>query len=197
MSKDIVTKKVVFGGDSGVGKTSIIRKYVENEFSQFSSTPTVNVNFSSKEITVNDSTVKLQFWDTAGQEAYRSISVSYFRNAKGIVLVYDVTNPQTFLNLKDWIGMIEEKAGNIPWIIFGNKSDLMENAISEEEIASLAQDYGVNYFIGSAKDGVNIDEAFYNLTELMIERDQSGAIVETENVTVDVQKQEPQTKKCC
>ena len=194
MNNAINAKKIVFGGDSSVGKTSIIKKYCENTFINEGTTPTVNVNFSTKDITVDDKDVKLQFWDTAGQEAYRSISASYFRNAKGVVLVFDLTNTESFFNLNEWIKMVKEKAGDIPWIVFGNKSDLVDNIkIQDNEVQEFSENHNVPCFTGSAKEGTGIEEAFYQLTVMMLEAEaQKPEVQETA-----LPQPKKDGKKCC
>ena len=184
--------KIVFCGDSSVGKTSIIKRFTTQKYEQ-NTASTINVDFSSCEIKVNDETYRLQVWDTAGQEAYRSISVSYFRNAKGIFLVYDLTSRETFNKLEDWIDLIQSNTLGVPFVIFGNKSDLVDNqCVSEEEAISYAERHETMSFMGSAKDGINIEEAFYELTKLMID-----SSVETEQEGVTLKEKQEKKTGCC
>lgn len=118
--------KLVIVGDPSVGKTSLLKRIIDNEFSD-KYTSTLGVDFSFKEINVRDSRIKLQIWDTAGQERYRSLITSYYKHTDGIILVFDLTDPQSFKNLLDnWLTHITNYlSGDFPKIlIFGNKADL-------------------------------------------------------------------------
>ena len=162
--------KVVIVGDTSVGKTSILYNYVEASHSN-NLISTVGLDFRSKILDVTGIPVKLQIWDTAGQERFRTLSKQLFRGARGIVLVYDITNRNTFFQLNYWIKSFdafdirEEQV-----LIIGNKVDLADNREVNESVArKLAQDHSFNYIETSAKDGTNIQNAFQILaTELNI-----------------------------
>ncbi|XP_052560480.1 ras-related protein Rab-10-like isoform X3 [Tympanuchus pallidicinctus] len=121
--------KVVMAGESCVGKTSIVRRYTEpNAAAAFSSSssylPTIGIDFKVKCITLSGTRVKLQIWDTAGQERFHTLSTSYFRGAQGFVLVYDITNLDSFQGVTSWMKDIHEKAGDeVDIILLGNKCD--------------------------------------------------------------------------
>ncbi|XP_065609824.1 ras-related protein Rab-10-like isoform X2 [Cyrtonyx montezumae] len=120
--------KVVMTGESCVGKTSIVRRYTEPgaaaAFSSSSYLATIGIDFKVKRITLNGTRVKLQIWDTAGQERFHTLSTSYFRGAQGFVLVYDITNLESFQGVTSWMKDIHEKAGDdVDVILLGNKCD--------------------------------------------------------------------------
>lgn len=197
------TFKIVFCGDSAVGKTTILRKFVaakdpakQKEIDNQVFGPTINVDCLSREIVVNDQTYLLLLWDTAGQEAYRSVSVSYFRNARGIILVYDVTQRETFDKLDDWVNLIKEHTKDVPFVIFGNKNDLTDQIkVTEDESMSYAFNNDTSAYIGSAKSYTNVEEMFYELTKTIIDSD----VPQEENKqNVDI-KQNGDKKKsgCC
>ena len=162
--------KVVIVGDTSVGKTSILYNYVQPTHSN-SLISTVGLDFRCKILDVTGIPVKLQIWDTAGQERFRTLSKQLFRGAKGIILVYDITNKNTFLQLNYWIKTFETfEIREEQVLIIGNKVDLADNReISEGVARRLAQDNSFNYIETSAKDGTNIQKAFQILaTELNI-----------------------------
>ncbi|NXE55885.1 RAB44 protein, partial [Casuarius casuarius] len=115
--------KIIFVGNSSVGKTSFLRRFCEDRF--FPGTPaTVGVDYSVKTVTVDNSQVALQLWDTAGQERYRSITKQFFRKADGVIVMYDITAKDTFTAVKQWLMSIEEATGeNVPVLLLGNKTD--------------------------------------------------------------------------
>ena len=162
--------KVVIVGESYVGKTSILYNYVQATFKE-NLISTVGLDFRSIILDVTGIPVKLQIWDTAGQERFRTLSKQLFRGAKGIVLVYDITNKNSFFQLNHWIKSFDRyEIREEQVLIIGNKVDLAENReISESVARKLAQDYSFNYIETSAKDGTNIQNAFHVLaTELNI-----------------------------
>lgn len=156
-------------GDSTVGKTSILYQYTNNQFlSQHLAT--VGIDYYNKDETINNKLVRVKIWDTAGQERYKSLTSTFFRNAQGIILVYDVTNPETFDNLKYWIQSINSNLGvqsNVKKVIIGNKIDLPRE-VSKEEAENLANEYGIKYFEASAKDNINIKESIRYCVEISI-----------------------------
>ncbi|XP_035173063.1 ras-related protein Rab-10-like isoform X3 [Oxyura jamaicensis] len=122
--KPALLVKVVMAGESCVGKTSIVRRYTEPGAAPSSYLATIGIDFKVKPITLNDTRVKLQIWDTAGQERFHTLSTSYFRGAQGFVLVYDITNMDSFQGITSWMKDIHEKAGDeVDVILLGNKCD--------------------------------------------------------------------------
>ena len=157
--------KIVLVGDSLVGKTNIIRNYLSNEFSP-ETKPTIGIEFGSKNLNLNNKIIKLQIWDTAGQEKYRSITLTYCKGANGFFIIYDITKKQTFDNIEIWINLIKENIHNedINIILLGNKSDLNDKReISFEEDLEKAKKYNFGFCEVSALNGNNIKYAVFLL----------------------------------
>lgn len=136
--------KVVLIGDTGVGKTNLLSRYLKNEFS-FDSKTTVGVEFGSKRFEIDGYKIKGQIWDTAGQERFRSITNAYYKGAKGALLVYDVTRRETFENISKWVPELKQTGDkDVTIILVGNKSDLEnERQVSTEEGNKKAELYRI------------------------------------------------------
>ena len=160
---DILLKLVMIG-DSGVGKTNILSRYINNEFS-LTSKATVGVEFCSTIVKKNGKLIKLQIWDTAGQERYKSITSAYYKGSKGAFVVYDISRKNTFDNVDKWINELKNNGSEDVFIILvGNKSDLKDQReISEEEVKKKAELYNVAFCETSDLEGKNIEYAFENL----------------------------------
>lgn len=158
--------KVVLIGDSGVGKTNILSRYVRDEFS-IETKMTVGVEFGSKLLKVDDKTIKIQIWDTAGQEKYKSITNAYYKGAKGAFVVYDISRKDSFTNVDRWIG--ELKANGDPEVsilLVGNKCDLEENRqVTQEQALKKSEQFGIAFCETSAMQAVNIEKAFSIMVE--------------------------------
>ncbi len=176
-----VTIKIVTIGESGVGKTSIVSRYVMNEFKEITS-PTVGVDFSSKVLNTNESIVNLQIWDTAGQERMRAMASAYYREANGVILVFDITNRLSFDRIPFWIKEIRENGDNrLKIVVIGNKSDLNDRRqITLEEAKAFAAEKGYFYFETSAKEneGDVISKAFQELVKITLEFIQPDELLE-------------------
>lgn len=157
----VISYKFIIIGASGVGKTAILKRLVEDTFSEESQS-TIGVEFDSTMLNIDGKKVKLQIWDTAGQERFRSISKAYYRNAVGVILVFDLTERKTFDDLSNWLNDIHTLCDpNCVIQLIGNKSDLEENrAISLAEADAFAQRNQMHYMETSAKSGASISEAF-------------------------------------
>lgn len=196
--------KVVIVGDSGVGKTNLIKRFVTNSFSQ-NSKATVGVEFLSKSYRINEQVFKIEMWDTAGQERYKSITAAYYKGAKGALIVYDITQKTSFENISKWMSEIREKSSkDMKLMIIGNKTDLKdERQVTTEEASSKAQDLGAPIMETSALDASNVKEAFYDLIkEMYREIRKKLDIVESqaesgkEGVQLDT-NEEKKKKSCC
>ncbi len=156
--------KIVIVGDSSVGKTNLLNRFVQNEFSN-DSRATVGVELSTKTYKVNGKIIKFHFWDTAGQERFKSITSAYYKGAKGAIIVYDITNKDSFLHLDKWIREIKEQLGkNFNCIICGNKSDLEnDRKVSISDGLDVAEANHVLFLETSALNSSNVEEAFITL----------------------------------
>ena len=204
-SYDLIFKLVLIG-DSGVGKTNILSRYISNEFS-LASQPTVGVEFGSKIIKKQDKSIKLQIWDTAGQERYKSITNAYYKGSKGAFVVYDISRKSTFENVDKWIDELKENATeDVHIMLVGNKTDLEDKReVQTEEVAKKAEQYKVAFCETSALKGKNIEKAFDTLVEEITKIAVSQRLVEikreSDSNTVSLNTQE-ETKtekesKCC
>ena len=189
--------KVVLMGDPGVGKSSILDSYLENDFNP-NIESTVGVSFKTKEIPFQEKIVKLNLWDTAGQEKYHSLTKMYCRGAKAAILVYDITNRDTFNNLKNWHQMVSELSNeNTIFAVVGNKEDLIDReAVGLDEARAFATKINATYKKTSAKNGVGIEELFRAITckvfpELETSRAQSTIILDKSPVY------KTNKKSCC
>ncbi|KAM9392370.1 ras and EF-hand domain-containing protein homolog [Pholidichthys leucotaenia] len=158
--------RIVLAGDAAVGKSSFLLRLCKNEF-KMNSSATLGVDLQMKTLIVDGEPVLLQLWDTAGQERFRSIAKSYFRRADGVLLLYDVTCEQSFLNVREWVDTIEDVAhDNIPIMLVGNKCDLRKgatNCVPTSYGEKLAMTYNTLFCEASAKDGSNVLEAVLHL----------------------------------
>lgn len=192
-----IAYKICIIGSSGVGKTSILKHYLENAFDEQSQT-TIGVDFYSQNVVVDDEEVTLQIWDTAGQERFRSISISYFRNSYGALLVFDVNDESSFNSLEGWINDYHRNCiPNSRVVLIGNKTDL-ERKVSYQDAENFAKRHGLVYIETSAKTGGNVADAFSRLASEIHGEVKRGKIippVKVEDQLEDFGKQ-PQ-KGCC
>ena len=156
--------KVVIIGDSGVGKTNLLKRFITNTFSE-DTKATVGVEFMSRTYKIDKYIFKVEIWDTAGQERYKSITAVYYKGAKGALVVYDTTSKVSFDNLDKWMEEITEKTSkDIKIMIIGNKIDLKEfREVPTEEAIKKAKAMGVPILETSALDATNVNKAFYDL----------------------------------
>ena len=163
--------KIILIGEPGVGKTSIMSKYISNEFKS-SYQSTLGVEFKSKEIYIdNSSCARLKIWDTCGQERFRSITRQYFKNSNGVFLVFDLTNGETLKKINVWLRDIKDNINDDDCVIFliGNKMDVKTRDISiSEEAKQFANDKKINYYEVSAKTGTGVINVFEKITKKMI-----------------------------
>ncbi|KAL4254393.1 Ras-related protein RABD2b [Abortiporus biennis] len=156
--------KLLLIGDSGVGKSCLLLRFAENSFTD-SYLSTIGVDFKIRTVDLDGKTMKLQIWDTAGQERFRTISQAYYRGAHGIIVVYDVTDSESFDNVKTWFTEINRHATEgVQKLLIGNKSDLVEKKVVDFNAAkAFADEKGVTFLETSAKDSSNVDDAFLAL----------------------------------
>lgn len=163
--------KILLIGDSGVGKTCIMCRYSHDAFSS-NYVSTIGVDFIMKTIELNGQRIKLQIWDTAGQERFQAITASFYRGAMGIMLIYDVTNGQSFDNISRWLRNIDQNASeDVVRMIMGNKSDLAEaRLISKEQAEKVAIHHAIPFMETSAKANINVAEAFREIALRILEK---------------------------
>ena len=162
--------KVLFLGNSNVGKSSLFLRFVDDIWND-TFVPTIGVDFKIKTLEIDQKKVKLQIWDTAGQERFKNIISSYYRGVHGILLIYDVTEKDSFKNLNNWLIEIEKNANkNVVKVLIGNKADLEDKrVISYNQGKEFADMYGLKYIETSAKKNINVRDAFETLAREIIE----------------------------
>jgi len=160
--------KVPIVGDSGVGKTALLLRFVEDKFDE-SPTATLDEDYKMKQIAVDNQRVKLQIWDTAGQERFRTVTSSFYRAAKGTILVFDVTNPATFSQAQQWVTDIRNNTSQTaPLFLVGNKTDLPDRKVTADSAKEFAKTHRLEYYETSAKSSQGVTEAFTALCRAMI-----------------------------
>ena len=156
--------KILIIGESGVGKTCFLLRYAENSFVA-NHLLTIGIDFKIKMIEIEGKIIKLQIWDTAGQDRFRTITKTYYKGSHGVILVYDVCDEKSFGNMKNWVNQIEQNArSSICKVLVGNKCDKPERVITEEQGRKFAEEFNMQFYETSAKTGQNVNEAFTYLT---------------------------------
>ena len=170
-SESSKTFKILTIGESGVGKTCILRRFVENKFLK-NHLATIGIDFKTKTLNINNQEIKLKIWDTAGQERFRNITTQYYKGADGIVLIYDGTDDASYEKIRDWMEQIlsNTKREDIGLVLLGNKCDMEPRAVTEEQGNKMAEELKVSYFETSALTGQGINEAFNELTRDIMKR---------------------------
>jgi len=163
--------KLLLIGDSGVGKSCLLLRFAEDSYTE-SYLSTIGVDFKIRTIDLEGKTIKLQIWDTAGQERFRTITAAYYRGAQGIIVVYDVTDSESFENVKMWLKEIERYAAeHVDKLLIGNKSDLVGKKVVEYSIAKeLADSLSIPFLETSARDSTNVEQMFLTMARQIQER---------------------------
>ena len=188
-------------GDTNVGKTSLLLNYTDNYYVG-SHVATVGIDYKFKSIKIKDIDVKLQIWDTSGQERFRSLAKNYLKNADGIIFVYDITDKKTFEGVKDWIKEAESH-GIYKQILVGNKCDLeRKREVSTDMLNKLGNKKKIKTFETSAKTGINVSKSFESLAELLVEGKSKEELNnlyrrETIKITGIKNNKKSEKKECC
>jgi small GTP-binding protein len=180
-----VLLKLVLIGDSSVGKTKLIQQWTQHTFDD-TSQPTVGIGYQQKEISIEGLKVIVQIWDTAGSDQYRSLIPAYFRGAHAALLVYDITSHRSFESLDGWLRKVQEHAEcNIVVLVVGNKSDLAsERTVTMDEGNDYAAKHSMTFIETSAKENVNIEEAFTQLVSIAVHELTSRKVQERSDAIV-------------
>lgn len=204
------TFKIIFIGDSSVGKTSIITKFCEDKFDPENATPTIGLAEKSKIIKIDPYTeVKFDIWDTAGSEKFGSITKNYYHDSNGIILVFDLTNEKSFKNIDFWMKEINDiiDENKVVKFLVGNKSDLEDIKIDDKMAEKYAGENGMKFVKISTKDGVNIDYLFEVLGNDIVKKmqdlqekneiieEQKNEIIEEKSEQYELNKEEKQNKQ--
>ena len=200
--------KIIIVGNSGVGKSNILGRYIKNEFNEETKS-TVGVEFASKKVNVNGVNIKLQIWDTAGQERYRSITSAYYKGSKGCFIVYDITSPQSYEDIEKWYDEIQKTGEKgLSVILIGNKCDLEdERKVTIEMGENKARDLNCPFFETSALNNIRIEDVFQSIAENIYNKykeeknmdddDDDYDIVYKGDKNININTDVKNEKKCC
>lgn len=163
--------KVLIVGETNVGKTSIVSRFIKGEVSE-SMNNTIGIDFVSTTIDVNDTSVRMQIWDTAGQERYRSITKAYYRGAQGVFIVFDLSNKKSFTTINKWIQSLDAETDmQTPKLLIGNKSDILdESELLEAQnlYSAKSKELGMPFIAVSAFSGLNIEKMFLEMGRMLL-----------------------------
>ena len=193
--------KIVLIGDTSVGKSCLLTRFADDQFTDNYVT-TIGVDFRFKTMIVMDKIIKVQVWDTAGEERYRSITNAYYRGAEGILIVFDLTNEESFKSIQNWINEVTVFTGkDVIIICLGNKSDL-KSEISKNTIDEFKKKTNLEIFNVSAKTGEGVEEAFKHIIELLIKKntdkkEENNAINLTPNTNNNNSPIDKKKESCC
>merc|ERR1711957_103934 len=176
--------KLLLIGDSGVGKSCLLLRFADDTYAE-SYISTIGVDFKIKTVSLDGQTIKLQIWDTAGQERFRTITSSYYRGAHGIIVVYDVTDGESYTNVKQWLEEIQRYAcEGVNKLLVGNKCDLANKRVVDKKSAEeFAEKHGITFLETSAKNNSNVEAAFMTMAGEIKARIAKKPQVENKNTT--------------
>lgn len=186
--------KILILGDSSVGKTCLLLRYTENKFANHYFT-TIGLDCKFKSLKIDDKLIGLSIYDTAGQERFRTITKSYYHGCHGIILVYDIENPDTFNSISTWIEQIKPNIDkNVTKILIGNKCDSTNRKVVFDEGKKLSQEFNMIFFETSALTGENVNEVFECMVRDLLNKNVEGFNKDNIMLTNDNKKKK---KKCC
>jgi len=190
--------KLVLLGESAVGKSSLVLRFVKGQFHEYQES-TIGAAFLTQTVMLDDTTVKFEIWDTAGQERYHSLAPMYYRGAQAAIVVYDITNQETFARAKTWVKELQRQASpSIVIALAGNKSDLSaKRMVDHDEALAYADENGLLFMETSAKTAMNVTDIFLAIAKKLPKGDQSG-VSTREGRTLQATDANPRTTpNCC
>jgi len=193
--------KLVLIGDSGVGKSCLLLRFADDSFTD-SYISTIGVDFRFRTVNIDLKTVKLQIWDTAGQERFRTITSAYYRGAHGIIMVYDVTNYESFEHVEEWLNEVNRHASESTLkLLVGNKADLQDDKkVATDEAKKFADNLGIPFLETSAKNSTNVEAAFLTMAKQLIQAKEANGTNKANDKDGQVILTSPkdsQKKGCC
>jgi len=192
--------KLLLIGDSGVGKSCLLLRFADDTYTD-SYISTIGVDFKIRTVDLDTKTIKLQIWDTAGQERFRTITSSYYRGAHGIIIVYDITDKESFDNVRQWLFEIDRYASeSVCKLLVGNKSDLTnKRAVEYEQAKAFADELNVPFLETSAKNAANVEQAFLTMAAQIKNKMQNQPAPTMKKQPVNIGESIPvkQSSGCC
>ena len=187
--------KAIIVGDGGCGKTAVVVRFSKGFFKEKYKL-TIGVEFAVKNLTLNNNVVKLQIWDTGGQERFQYVRPLYYKGAMGCIILFDLTNRASFEHIPKWIEEVEKEAGKIPMLLVGNKLDLKDQRqVPREEAEQMADELGMKYIESSAKTGNGVRDVFGALAYLMMGEDIPPEFLEEGDSSAYTPTEEPKKQK--
>jgi Ras-related protein Rab-1A len=193
--------KLLLIGDSGVGKSCLLLRFADDTYTD-SYISTIGVDFKIRTVDLDTKTIKLQIWDTAGQERFRTITSSYYRGAHGIIIVYDITDKESFDNVRQWLFEIDRYASeNVCKLLVGNKSDLgNKRAVEYDAAKAFADELSIPFLETSAKNATNVEQAFLTMAAQIKNKMQSQPEPRSSKPNIVIGGKEPSAQSnssCC
>ena len=195
MENNIYNKfKILLIGESHVGKTEFISRFVDDKLRSENLLISIGINFKVKTINFKGKKIKLNIWDTDGQERIRNITQVFYKGAHALIFMYDVTDQNSFKNLSNWIKQVEAHGEkNIVKVLVGNNCDKLDRVVTEEEGKQLAEDFSIGFFETSHKTDKNVSEVFYYLIDVIMK---ANGINLNDNINLDVKYKKNKKEKC-
>ena len=192
---DLILKLLIVG-DSSVGKTNFIMRFISDKFNESYMT-TSGIDLKSKDIEIKNKNIRIQIWDTAGQVKYKAMTRNLFLKVMGAIIIYDITNEKSYTNLKSWVELIREECGShMQIIIVGNKCDLdSERKINQDEGMNYAEEEKIEYIETSCKTGENVQKAVKTICEKILENNDLSSDMSFTLSSSSLLP--PKNKKCC
>lgn len=192
--------KLVLLGESAVGKSSLVLRFVKGQFHEYQEA-TIGAAFLTQTVCLDDTTVKFEIWDTAGQERYHSLAPMYYRGAQAAIVVFDITSAESFARAKTWVMELQRQASpNIVIALAGNKADMVnKRAVEAQEAQAYADDNRLLFMETSAKTAMNVNEIFMAIAKKLPKSDSQAGVGQAGRTRtgVDLQQQAPQGRSCC
>jgi len=190
--------KLVLLGESAVGKSSLVLRFVKGQFHEYQES-TIGAAFLTQTVMLDDTTVKFEIWDTAGQERYHSLAPMYYRGAQAAIVVYDITNQETFARAKTWVKELQRQASpSIVIALAGNKSDLAaKRMVDHDEALTYAEENGLLFMETSAKTAMNVTDIFLAIAKKLPKGEQGTGPGQTERIRMDRDATPRSAANCC